>query len=65
MRLEQILFSQGFGTRHECRGLIALGQVAVKGEVVDDPDADIDVESRVRNGSGPTWAVRGKGRLVM
>ena len=25
MRLEQILFSQGFGTRHECRGLIALG----------------------------------------
>lgn len=45
MRLEQILFSQGFGTRHECRGLIALGQVTVKGEVVDDPDADIDVES--------------------
>ena len=39
MRLEQILFSQGFGTRHECRGLIALGQVTVKGEVVDDPDA--------------------------
>ena len=34
MRLEQILFSQGFGTRHECRGLIALGQVTVKGEVV-------------------------------
>ena len=22
MQLEQILFSQGFGTRHECRGLI-------------------------------------------
>ena len=37
MQLEQILFSQGFGTRHECRGLIARGRVTVHGAVVVDP----------------------------
>ena len=65
MRLEQILFSQGFGTRHECRGLIALGQVAVKGEVVDDPDADIDVESLDFTVKGETWPYREKALLMM
>ena len=65
MRLEQVLFSQGFGTRHECRGLIALGQVAVKGEVVDDPDADIDVESLDFTVKGETWPYREKALLMM
>lgn len=65
MRLEQILFSQGFGTRHECRGLIALGQIAVKGEVVDDPDADIDVESLDFTVKGETWPYREKALLMM
>ena len=44
MRLEQILFSQGFGTRHECRGLIALGRAAFGGVVLTDPDDEIDPE---------------------
>ena len=65
MRLEQILFSQGFGTRHECRGLIVLGQVTVKGEVVDDPDADIDVESLDFTVKGETWPYREKALLMM
>lgn len=65
MRLEQILFSQGVGTRHECRGLIALGQVTVKGEVVDDPDADIDVESLDFTVKGETWPYREKALLMM
>lgn len=42
MRLEQVLFSQGFGTRHECRGLISLGRVTFEGDVIDDPDMDVD-----------------------
>ncbi|MDK2126606.1 pseudouridine synthase [Parachitinimonas caeni] len=34
--LERLLQSQGFGSRKECRQLIALGRVAVNGEVIDD-----------------------------
>ena len=45
MRLEDILFTQGFGTRHECRGLVALGRGAANGEGMDDPDAKLAGES--------------------
>jgi len=33
MRLEDILFSQGFGTRRVCAGLVQQGYVSVNGEV--------------------------------
>jgi 16S rRNA pseudouridine516 synthase len=38
----QVLFSQGFGTRRECEGLVAAGRVAHAGRVVGFDDA-IDV----------------------
>ena len=41
MIAEQILFSQGFGTRHECTGLIVQGRFRVSGTAVIDPDEDI------------------------
>ena len=41
MKLAQILFTQGFGARRECEGLIASGLVTVGGEVCDDPFRDI------------------------
>ena len=37
MKLAQILFSQGFGARRECEGLIASGLVTVDGAPCDDP----------------------------
>jgi 16S rRNA pseudouridine516 synthase len=37
LRLAQILFSQGFGARRECEGLIAAGLVTVDGVPCDDP----------------------------
>lgn len=46
MRLEQVLFSQGFGTRHECRGLIVQGRVAFDGVEMRDPDARVDPEGK-------------------
>ena len=55
MRLEDILFTQGFGTRHECRGLVALGRAAFNGEVMTDPDAEIVVESLVFSVDGKDW----------
>ena len=37
MKLAQILFSQGFGARRECEGLIVSGLVTVNGQPCDDP----------------------------
>ncbi len=36
MRLDDLLFSQGFGTRRVCAGLIQQGWVSVAGVVIDD-----------------------------
>jgi len=41
MRLDDLLFSQGFGTRRECAGLIARGLVRVGGQVLGDPAAPL------------------------
>ena len=65
MRLEQVLFSQGFGTRHECRGLIATGQVTVRGERLDDPDADVALEALTFAVKGKEWPYREKALLMM
>lgn len=54
MRLAQLLFGQGFGTRRECAALVAAGEVSFGGRVVDDPDAEVDVAE------GDTFDVRGQ-----
>jgi 16S rRNA pseudouridine516 synthase len=43
--LEQILFSQGFGTRKLCRVLVMQGKVEVAGEVCEDSDAEFELGS--------------------
>jgi 16S rRNA pseudouridine516 synthase len=55
MRLAQVLFSQGFGTRRECAALIAGRRVEVGGRVVDDPDAEFDVTGRHFTVDGTIW----------
>ncbi len=45
MIAEQILFSQGFGTRHECSGLILQGRFSANGIVVTDPAEEIPTEN--------------------
>jgi 16S rRNA pseudouridine516 synthase len=40
MDLETILFSQGFGSRRQCRAIIGEGRVRVAASVCDDPAAD-------------------------
>lgn len=55
MRLEQVLFSQGFGTRHECRGLVALGHVEINGITHTDPDEDVPVEGLFFSVDGVKW----------
>ncbi|HXD39497.1 MAG TPA: 16S rRNA pseudouridine(516) synthase [Ramlibacter sp.] len=41
MQLQDILFSQGFGTRRVCAGLIQQGQVAVAGQRITEATAEI------------------------
>lgn len=45
MRIEQLLFSQGFGTRRECAALCRCDRVRIDGRVVDDPDAEFDADA--------------------
>ena len=65
MRLEQILFTQGFGTRHECRGLILLGRAAFRSEVLRDPDAEINEEGLLFSVDGEIWPYYEKALIVM
>ena len=55
MRLSEVLFSQGFGTRRVCAGLVDKGHVAVAGQVITDPSVEVDL-----SGSPVGYAVQGR-----
>ncbi|MEO8155316.1 MAG: pseudouridine synthase [Rhizobacter sp.] len=65
MKLSQILFSQGFGARRECEGLIASGHVTIDGQVHDDPFEDLGLEGLVFNVRGERWPYHAKALIVM
>ena len=65
MRLEQILFTQGFGTRHECKGLIVNGHVTINQTVVEDPQSDFDVNGLVFSVDGVNWPYVEKAIIAM
>ncbi|MFM0736523.1 16S rRNA pseudouridine(516) synthase [Paraburkholderia xenovorans] len=48
MNLESILFTQGFGSRRQCRALIADGRVSIDGALCTDADADFPVSDALR-----------------
>ena len=63
--LDQILFSQGFGTRRDCEGLILSGRVSIGGQVVDDPDSDWFAEGLVMQIEGQEWLVQAKALILL
>lgn len=65
MRLEQILFTQGFGTRHECKGLIVNGHVTINQTVVEDPQSDFDVNGLIFSMDGVNWPYVEKAIIAM
>ncbi|MDP1534257.1 MAG: 16S rRNA pseudouridine(516) synthase [Rubrivivax sp.] len=65
MRLAQVLFSQGFGSRRDCAGLIGAGLVRVAGEVVDDPHAEFDAEGLVFEVQGRAWPFHAKALVLL
>jgi len=65
MQLRQVLFSQGFGTRRECDGLILHGLVQVGGRLVDDPYEDVDTADLVFSVRGQVWPFHERALLMM
>lgn len=65
MKLAQLLFSQGFGARRECEGLIAAGHVTVAGARADDPFADVEAPGLQFTVRGEAWTYHEKALLVM
>ncbi|HSM21475.1 MAG TPA: S4 domain-containing protein, partial [Rubrivivax sp.] len=65
MQLAQILFTQGFGTRRICAGIVAAGRVRIGGQVVDDPHADMATEGLVFEVEGRPWPYREHALLML
>ena len=55
MRLEDILFSQGFGTRRVCAGLVQQGHVKVHGETITDAGQFFEPEGLHFDVQGIDW----------
>jgi 16S rRNA pseudouridine516 synthase len=58
MQLQDVLYSQGFGTRRICAGLIQQGHVSVAGQVVDDAAAEFEAEGLRFSVDGIEWPYR-------
>lgn len=65
MKLAALLFSQGFGTRRVCAGLVQAGLVRVGGEVVDDPGLEVEPEGLVFEVEGRPWTYHAKALVML
>jgi 16S rRNA pseudouridine516 synthase len=65
MQLQQVLFSQGFGTRRVCAGLIQQGLVEVCGAVRDDPLEEVDPRGLRFTVQGRQWEYHERAYLVL
>jgi len=65
MRLEDVLFSQGFGTRRVCAGLVQQGYVSVNGELQEDPGVFLDPENLKFKVQGMEWPYFDRAYLML
>lgn len=65
MNLTKLLQSQGFGTRRECRGLIASGRVSIAGQEERNPDAEVKPEGLVFSLDGEVFSYREKAYVML
>ena len=65
MRIIDVLFSQGFGTRRECAGLIAHGHVSVDGLTLDDPAAEVSAPGLQFKVQGVLWPYWPKALILL
>ena len=55
LKLQQILYTQGFGTRRECTALIERGAVSIAGETARKSDAEFATDGLQFAVNGETW----------
>lgn len=65
MDLESILFTQGFGSRRQCRGLIDAGRVSIGGTACTDADAAFDTDGLVFSVDGVEWPFHARAYLAL
>ncbi|MBI0327558.1 pseudouridine synthase [Burkholderia plantarii] len=65
MDLETILFSQGFGSRRQCRALVDAGRVAIGGAICDDPDQPFPADGLEFDVDGTRWRYREHAYLAL
>ncbi len=65
MRLDDILFSQGFGSRRECAGLLAARLVRVAGKIETDPAVDLDTDGLQFEVEGQPWTFQATSLVLL
>ena len=65
MQLQDILYSQGFGTRRVCAGLVQQGFVTVGGEACDDSAAEFDPEGLQFTVQGVPWVYQAPAYVML
>ncbi len=65
MQLQDLLFSQGFGTRRVCAGLVQQGFVTVGGQNCTDALADFAPEGLAYTVQGVPWVYQAKAYLML
>ena len=65
MKLEQVLFTQGFGVRRVCAGLVAAGAGRIGGRVVPDPGEQVATGGLVFEVDGVAWSFRQPAVLML
>jgi 16S rRNA pseudouridine516 synthase len=65
MQLQDILFTQGFGTRRVCAGLIQQGHVSVGGRIVSDPTTEFPPEGLRFVVDGSEWPFQERAYLML
>jgi 16S rRNA pseudouridine516 synthase len=65
LRADDILFSQGFGTRRVCAGLIEQGYLRIAGRAIDDPSEDFETDGLAFEVDGVPWEFHEKAYLML
>ena len=65
MAWAQVLFTQGFGVRRACDGLLRSGQVRLAGAVVDDPAALVETAGLQFDVDGQRWTFQDKALVLL
>jgi 16S rRNA pseudouridine516 synthase len=65
MQLQQLLYSQGFGTRRVCAGLIEQGYVELGGQRCTDPSFEVEAAGLAFRVQGVDWQYHEKAYVLL